>query len=144
MTMSMPKPEWAKIGSTSNADFYEMRPDVLVIVPFPDSTDDEKTARESLALQKEHWTAVGRRGAVVIWMDPVVAQDSGARAVYTKETQGVPTTCYAIVGESFFAMATASVFTGLAKPGIDTQIFRSLDEAMPWVDEMNKARGGAL
>jgi hypothetical protein len=141
---SIVSPDWSKVGSTSNADFYEMRPDVLVCVPHQDATDDAGSARESLAIQKKHWTSVGRRGAVVIWMDPVVAQDSGARGVYTNETGGVPTTCYAIVGESFFAMATASVFTGLAKPGIDTQIFRSLDEALPWIEEMNKARGGAI
>ncbi len=142
--MSIVSPDWKMIGSTSNADFYEMRPDVLVIVPHQDSTDNEASARESLALQKKHWTSVGRKGAVVIWMDPVVAQDSGARGVYQNETAGVPTTGYAIVGESFFAMATASVFTGLSKPGIETQIFRSLDEAMPWVEEANKARGGTI
>lgn len=142
--MSILSPDWKKIGSTSNADFYEMRGDVLVIVPYPDSTDGESSARESLAMQKKHWTEVGRRGAVVVWMDPVVSQDSGARGVYANETHGVPTTCYAIVGESFFAMATASVFAGLAKPGIETRIFRSLDEALPWIDEMNKARGGPI
>lgn len=142
--MSILSPDWKKIGSTSNADFYEMRPDVLVIVPHPDATDGEDTARESLSIQKKHWTETGRRGAVVVWMDPVVSQDSGARGVYANETRGVPTTCYAIVGESFFAMATASVFTGLAKPGIETQIFRSLEEALPWVEEMNKTWGGPI
>lgn len=137
-------PDWPKVGSTSNADFYEMRPDVLVVVPHPDTTDDAASARESLMLQKQHWSAAGRRGAVVIWMDPLMAQDSGARGVYANETHGIPTTCYAIVGESFFAMATASVFAGLAKPGIETRIFRSLAEAIPWIDEMNKARGGTI
>lgn len=141
---SLVSPDWTRIGSTSNADFYEMRPDVLVIVPHTDAIDDATTARESLALQKQHWTKVGRRGAVIIWMDPVMEQDSGARGVYASETNGVPTTCYAIVGESFFAMATASVFAGLAKPGIETKIFRSLEEALPWVEDMNRRAGGAL
>lgn len=144
MTKSILSPDWEKVGSTSNADFYAMRPDVLVVVPHPDSTDDAASARESLAFQRQHWAALGHRGAVIIWMDPVIAQDSGARAVYSNETQGVPTTCYAIIGESFFAMATASIFTGLAKPGIDTQVFRSLEEALPWVDSMNKLRGGTI
>jgi hypothetical protein len=141
---SILSPDWKKIGTTSNADFYAMRPDVLVIVPYADSTDNEASARESLAVQKKHWTESGHRGAVVVWMDPVVSQDSGARGVYANETRGVPTTCYAIVGESFFAMATASVFTGLAKPGIETKIFRSLEEALPWIDEMNQTRGGPI
>src|SRR4051794_40202156 len=112
---SIPDPAWRKVGTTSNADFYEMRKDILVIVPHQDSTDNETSARESLALQKKLWGETGRPGAVIIWMDPVVAQDSGARSVYANETRGVPTTCYALVGESFFAMASASVFTGLAK-----------------------------
>ena len=41
-------------------------------------------------------------------------------------------------------MATASIFTGLARPGIETQVFRSLGEALPWVESMNKLRGGAI
>lgn len=140
--MKIPSPEWPKVGATSNADFYEMREDILVIVPHVDSTDNEQTARESLALQKKHWGATRRRGSVIVWMDPIMAQDSGARSVYANETHGVPTNCYALVGESFFAMASASVFTGLAKPGIETNVFRSLAEALPWVEEMNRARGG--
>ncbi|AKV00586.1 hypothetical protein AKJ09_07249 [Labilithrix luteola] len=142
--MTIPAPEWRKLGSTSNADFYEMREDILVIVPNVDSTDNEQTARESLAFQKKHWTETGRRGSVIVWMDPIVVQDSGARSVYANETRGVPTNCYALVGESFFAMASASVFTGLAKPGIETNVFRSLAEAMPWIEEMNRTRGGKV
>lgn len=141
MTKKIPDPSWALRGSTSNADFYEMRPDVLVIVPHQDSTDDETTARESLAMQRKLWAERGRGGAVIISMDPVMVQDSGARAVYANETRGVPTTCYALVGESFFAMASAQVFTGLAKPGIQTRVFRSLEDALAWVEEVHRARG---
>ena len=69
---------------------------------------------------------------------------SGARAVYANETSQTLTTCYALVGETFFGHATAAVFTGLARPGIPTQVFRSIEDALPWVAEMNAARGGAL
>lgn len=141
---AIPSPDWRHVGKTSNSDFYELAPDVLVIVPHPDSADDERTARESLAFQRAHWAKVGRRGAVIVWMDPVLQQDSGARAVYTNETVGHPSTCFALIGQSFFAQASAAVFTGLAKPGIPTQVFPSIGAARPWIEEQNKAHGGRV
>jgi hypothetical protein len=139
---TLPKPDWKHLGSTSNAEFYEAAPDLVVIVPHENTKDDEKTARESIAFQDAHWRAVGSRGAAVVVMDRVLDQDSGARAVYANETHDTLTTCYALIGESFFAVATASVFTGLARPGIPTNVFRSLAEAEPWIAEMNRTRGG--
>ena len=74
-------------------------------------------------------------------MDPVLVQEGGAREVYARETHETLSTCYALVGESFFAQATAAVFTGLSKPGIPTQVFRSLQDAQSWIAEMNRAEG---
>jgi len=133
--------KWTHIGSTSNAEFYEAEPHILMIVPHDNTRDDEGTARESIAFQDQHWKRVGRRGAAVVFMDPVLEQDGGARGVYANETSDTLTTCYALVGESFFAQATAAVFTGLAKPGIPTQVFRSLDDARPWIVERNRDKG---
>jgi hypothetical protein len=132
---------WQHLGSTSNAEFYEAEPHLLVVVPHENTHDNETTARESITFQDAHWQRVGRRGAAVVFMDPVLNQDAGARAVYANETNDTLTTCYALVGESFFAQATAAVFTGLAKPGIPTQVFRSLGEARPWIAEMHRAKG---
>jgi hypothetical protein len=142
--MSPIDPSWKKLGSTSNATVYELRPNVLGIVPNDDSSDDEGTARESIHFQEQHWRAVGHRGGVVVFMDPLLAQDSGARGVYTNETTTHPTTCYALVSSTFFAQAASAVFTGLAKPGRPTQLFPSLEAAMPWIDEMTAAAGPAL
>jgi hypothetical protein len=142
--MSVPQAGWKKVGSTSNADFYVIADDVLAIVPSRDATDDEKTARESIGFQDKHWRSLGHRGAVVVFMDNVVQQDAGARTVYAEEVQSLPTTCFALVGESFFGYATSQVFTGLSKPGLPTNVFRSLDDARPWIDEMNRARGGRI
>ena len=142
--MSVPDPNWKKLGTSSNADFYRIAEDVLGIVPFADTTDDQKTARESIAFQREHWRAVGHRGAVVVFMDTVVQQDAGARAVYVDEVQSLPSTCFALVGESFYGYATSQVFTGLSKPGRPTNVFRSLDEARPWMAEMNREHGGSI
>lgn len=143
MASSLPDPEWNHLGSTSNAEFYEMEPNLLAVVPHQDTRDDASTARESIAFQDRHWNAVGRRGAVVVFMDPVLEQDGGAREVYAKETHDTLTTCYALVSETLFAQATAAVFTGLSRPGIPTRIFRSLEDARPWIDEMNRAHGGS-
>jgi hypothetical protein len=137
--MTTPDPAWKKLGSTSNATFYLIREDILGIVPDVDTTDDQKTARESLGFQEKHWRSVGHGGAVVVFMDTVVQQDADARTVYSDEVGAIPTTCYALVGESFYGFATSQVFTGLAKPGRPTNVFRSLADAQPWIDEMNQA-----
>ncbi len=140
----VPADDWQHVGSSSNAEFYVVAPEILAVVPHERCEDNEKTARESLAFQNEHWKKVGHRGAAVIFMDRVLSQDGGARSVYEGESHGVYTTCFALVGETFFGKVTASVFTGLKKPAIPTQVFRSLEEAHPWIDENNKARGGRI
>lgn len=137
-------PAWTHLGSTSNAEVYEVAPDLLAVVPCADSRDDEATARESIAFQDRHWRQVGRRGGVVVFMDNVLEQDAGARAVYANETQQTLTTCYALVGETFFGMAAGAVFTGLARPGPPTQVFASLADARGWIDAQNRTRGGRL
>jgi hypothetical protein len=135
---------WTRLGATSNADVYEIEPQLIAIVPQLNAVDDEHSARESLVLQAQHWKKVGHTGAVVVFMDDILEQHTGARTVYATETQGHPTTCYALVGETFYGHAVGAVFTGLAKPAIPTNIFRSLDEARPWIAEMNRQRGGKL
>ena len=140
----VPRQEWKHLGSSSNAEFYAIAAEIMAVVPHDRCTDDQATARESLAFQDGHWRRQGRRGASVIYMDRILVQDGGARAVYQDESHGILTTCFALVGETFFGKVTASVFTGLTKPGIPTRVFRSLAEAEPWIIEMNRARGGPL
>jgi len=142
--MGIDRSGWRHLGQTSNADFYEVGPELLAVVPFDNSRDDEKSARESIAFQDAHWRAAGRRGAAVIFMDPVLEQDGGARAVYANETHHTLSTCYALVGETIYAYATSTVFTGLARPGVPTQVFRSFADARPFIEQMNRERGGAL
>ncbi|MGE5183908.1 MAG: hypothetical protein ACM31C_17680 [Acidobacteriota bacterium] len=139
---TIPNPAWRHVGKTSNADFYEIDADILAIVPFADSRDDETSARESIAFQDRHWRAAGHRGAVIVFMDNVIEQDAGARGVYAEETSHTLTTCYALVGETFFGHAAGAVFTGLARPTPPTQVFRSVAEARPWIAAQNRARAG--
>jgi hypothetical protein len=141
--MSMrPGPGWIQVGATSNAAMFEAAPDLLAIVPDEGCVDTQATARESIAFQDGHWRRRGLRGAVVCFMDAVVEQDGGARAVYATETGQTLTTCYALVGETFYARSVSAVFTGLARPPVPTRIFRSLEDALPWIAEMNRERGG--
>jgi hypothetical protein len=135
---------WKHVGSTSNAEFYLVEPTLLAIVPHDNTSDDARTARESLTFQDRYWRSVGHRGAVVCFMDPVLSQDAGARAVYANETAHSLSTCFALVSETMFAHAQAAVFTGLSRPGIPTQVFRSLEDARGFIAEMNESRGGAV
>jgi hypothetical protein len=136
----LPDPAWKKIASLSNADVYEVRDDVIAICPRADAVDDAASAHESLTFQREHWTARGKGGAVIVHMDPMREQTAEARGIYANESQNALTTCFALVGESFYAMAVSAVFTGLAKPAVPTNIFRSVSDADPWIREIN---GGA-
>jgi hypothetical protein len=140
--MTVP-PDWTLLGRTSNASMYEVGPALLAILPDEGCVDTEVTARESVAFQDRHWRATGRRGAAVCFMDDVVEQDAGARGVYACETGDTLTTCYALVGETLYAQAVSAVFTGLARPPVPTRVFRSLEEALPWIEQMNRERGGA-
>jgi hypothetical protein len=142
--MTTVDPAWRALEPTDNADWYQVREDVIAIVPRENARDSQESARESIAIQQRHWRSAGRRGAVVVFMDNLLDQDSGARAVYMNESDPSCTTCYALVGETLFAQAVASVFTGLARPQVPTRMFRTLDEAMPWIEEMNRTRSGPL
>jgi hypothetical protein len=142
--MTAPREGWKRLRETENADWYEIQEDLIAILPHPNARDTEASARESIEIQRRHWSSVKRRGAVVVFMENLLDQDSGARAVYMNESDPSCTTCYALVGESFFSQAIASVFTGLARPKVPTSVFRTLEEAMPWIAEMNRDRGGPL
>ena len=138
MTVSqMPDPAWKKITTLSNADVYEVREDIIAIVPHADAIDDAASARESLEFQRAHWKARGRGGAVIVHMDPMREQTAEARGIYANESQSALTTCFALVGESFYAQAVSAVFTGLAKPAVPTNVFRSVNDAEKWIRENN-------
>ena len=142
--MSTPRDGWKPLYVTENADWYQIEEDLIAILPHRDARDTEASARESIAIQKRHWSSVGHRGGVIVFMENLLDQDSGARAVYMEESDPSYTTCYALIGESFFAQAVGSVFTGLARPQVPTSMFRTLEEAMPWIAEMNRSRGGSV
>lgn len=139
----LPDATWKKIAALSNADVYEVRDGVIAILPHPDAVDDAASARESLSFQREHWKARGRGGAVIVHMDPMREQTAEARGIYANESESALTTCFALVGESFYAQAVSAVFTGLAKPAVPTNVFRSVSDADTWIREVDAGKTAA-
>lgn len=124
---------WTRIATSKNADFYEVDRRVLAVVPFEGAVDDAATARESISIQLAHLRAHGRRAGVVVFIDPVIEQDAGARAAYRELPDPAFQACFALVGGTPFGRAVGSVFLGLSRPRIPTRMFRTLEEAIAWI-----------
>ncbi len=124
---------WTAIGRTSNAEFFEVEPGVLAVVPFEGVTDNAATARESIALQVDYLRSHGRRAGVLVMIDRVLEQDTGARAVYREAPDPAFQACFALVGRTVLGRAVGSVFLGLHPPRVPTRMFGTVDEAVRWI-----------
>lgn len=129
--MSDPQ-RWPLLGHTDNASFRLAGVGVVVVIPDDGCTDDEHTARQSVAMQHEHWRATGHRGAAIVLMDRVVHQTKDARRVYQTEVDPQLIAGFGLVTHSVFGRAVASVFMGLARPVVPTRMFGDLDQALRW------------
>jgi len=127
---------WSPIGRSSNAAFFEIDARTLAVVPFEGSSDDAATARESVHIQLAHLRRVGRRAGVVVFMDGVVAQDAGARAVYRDDPDPAFQACFALVGGTPFGRAVGALFIGLSPPRVPTRLFPTLEAARAWVRQV--------
>ena len=137
--MTIDVESWTRFGQTANAGFYEISPDTLAVVPFYECTDDETTAKASLQTQLDYLRLKNRKAAVVIFMDHIAQQTAGARAVYRDMPDPVYQACFALVGGTVFGRAVGSVFLGLSKPRVPTQMFPTLDQALEWCrSQVNK------
>jgi hypothetical protein len=136
-------PSWPTLGRTHNATFHLAGPRIIVVAPHDGCTDDEVTARQSIAFQHAHWRAQDGKGATVVLMDRVSHQTKGARRVYQAEVDATLITGFALVSSSVFGRAVASVFMGLARPLIPTRMFANLSHALQWAKAQNaEADGG--
>jgi len=124
---------WVRFATTSNADFYEIEPQVLAVVPFDGTTDDATTARESVDAKLQYLQSRGQRAGVIVMMDRVARQDGAARAVYHDQPNPAFQACFALVGSTPFGRAVASIFIGLNPPKVPTRFFATLEEAREWV-----------
>jgi len=129
---------WAKFGQTSNADFYQIDDDTLAVVPFDGCTDDEVTATASVETQLKYLREKKMKAACIIFMDGVAQQTAGARTVYRELPDPEYQVCYALVGGTAFGRAVGSVFLGLSKPQVPTQMFRTLEQALEWCHSQMK------
>lgn len=131
---------WKKIGESSNADFYEVAPHLLVVAPHDGSMDTAASARESVKVQLDHLRARDRRAGVIVLVDAVAEQDSGAREVYRNEPDPSRQVCFALVGGTVFGRAVASIFMSLSPPKCPTKAFATFEEARAWIEEMVRER----
>lgn len=127
---------WKHIGSTDNAEFYEVEPEILAVVPHERSVDDETTARQSIELQLEYLRRHDRRAGVIVFVDRVVDQDAGARSIYRTAPDPTRQVCFALVSEDRFGMAVASIFMKLSPPKSPTKMFEDVERAKAWIRSM--------
>lgn len=128
--------EWTFVGRTTNTDFYEEPGGALIVIPLPGTRDTGPTARENMEYQHEYWRNAGRRGGVVVVLDPVVVQDRDARTVYRTVTDPSLVASTALVGGTPLGRAIGSVFLGLSRLPIPTRVFARLEEALRWTHEV--------
>jgi hypothetical protein len=127
---------WTPIGTSRNADFYEVERHVLAVVPFDGAYDDAESARESVEIQLAHLRRTGSAAGVLVFVDRVVEQSAAARAVYRDLPDPSLQLCFALVGGTPFGRAVGSVFLGLSRPRVPTRLFGSAEEARAWIHEM--------
>ena len=131
---------WSRIGRSGNADFFEIEPGALAVIPFDGSSDTAETALESIQIQLSHLRASGRRAGTVVFMDQVASQNAGAREVYHQEPDPTFQTGFALVSSSMFGRAVSSVFIGLHPPRVPTKMFGTLEEALAWIRQTTDLR----
>jgi hypothetical protein len=128
--------KWEAVGETANTRYFVIKEGVLGAVPHPRSTDNLTTARENMAFQNEYFKKRGEPGVVVIFFDALVEQDKDARRVYQTDGDDKLVLASLLVGGTLLSRAMGSFFLGLAKPRIPVKLFKGLDEALAWAEQL--------
>jgi hypothetical protein len=134
--LSIDTTAWKRIGQSPNAEFFEIEPRVLAVLPHEGGIDDENSARTSIRIQQDYIREHGQPAAVVVFTDAVAEQTSGARSVYRALPEKSTHACFALVSASTFGRAVASIFIGISRPSVPTRLFGTLDEALVWAREV--------
>lgn len=129
---------WTAVGSTSAYTYYAATPDILALVPLERVRDTAQTALENLAWQNAYWMKQGHTGSIAVFVDSIIDQDAGARRVYADESTGALTHAAALIGSTFWGRAVATAFLTVRKQPIPVRLFATLEEGMPWLEEVNR------
>ncbi|MGD8328929.1 MAG: hypothetical protein PVJ49_05795 [Acidobacteriota bacterium] len=137
-------PGWERLPSTDAGAYYRLEPDLVLAVPRSDFQQTEEAAKRSLAAFDRIAHGAGRKQAIVVLVGGVVAQESGARRVWSTPRPDETRCAQALVCDTMLARAIGSFFLGLRKTAFPTQMFADLDSAREWAREMAAEHGGAL
>jgi len=129
---------WTQFGQTANADFYQIDESILAVVPHEGCTDDEVTAKASIETQLAYLRPRNQKAGIIIFMDGISQQTTGARNVYRDLPDPKTQVCFALVGGTAFGRAVGSIFLGLSKPRVPTQMFATQEQAVDWCHEQVK------
>ncbi len=139
MSREYPHDAWTPIGATLNTRYFLAGEDVIVVAPDHGLRDDAASATVNIQFQKDYARAHGRRCAVIVILDSLAAQDSGARRIYATEMD--PSLFYgaALIVNSALGRAIGSFFLGLSRPPVPTQLFDTIDGALAWLATVRPA-----
>jgi hypothetical protein len=133
---------WARVGETSNAEYFAIERGVLALVPRKGAIEGSETARENARFLNDHGHREGRPVAVVAFVDRVAALDGGARKTYNTDADPTAVCGVALVGGSMLGRAVASVFLAIVKPrGMLFGVFGDYNAALVWARTLYAAQG---
>lgn len=137
-------PGWERLPSTDAGTYYRLEPDLVLAVPHPEYRQTEEAATRSLAALDRIAREAGRKQAILVLVDGVVGQDSGARRVWSMPRPDETRCAQALVCGTMLARAIGSFFLGLRKTAFPTRMFGDLGSAREWARKMAAEHGGDL
>ena len=129
-------PSWEKLPGTEAGAYYRIAPDVILAVPKSGYVQDEQAAAKSLEVFDAIAHARGRKQSIIVLVDRVGSQDTGARRVWARNRKEETRSAQALVCSTLLGRAIGSFFLGLNKAAIPTKMFASLEEARDWAQAM--------
>ena len=133
---------WAR-PATRRSTF--IRENVLGVVPFPDTVDDQGTARESIGFQERYWRSAGHGGAVVVFMDTGGRAGRRGEGSLLGRGRGEPDHVLRARGRELLRVRhVAGVHRAVQAGVVRPTCSRSLADAQSWIDERNGQAGGRM
>lgn len=132
------KTEWQKVGETSNTKYYQVKDNILLVVPNQNEKDDKKSAEENAEFQIRFAQKNNEPCATIVIVSNLMSQDSDARRVYAEKMNTENFFAAALIVTNPLSRAIGSFFLGLTKPKFPTQLFPDVDSAIVWINSKSK------